>query len=187
MHANMASIMPQVIPPGAEAEGHDVTSSATGARDSPSTAGAGRRRLHRRLFTEAALLAYSLSTGSARRAPVTGWGGPHAAATRRRRQVLRLRARLTTAKSSGRAARLLAPPPRECTSRPTSSRCSPRRAGALEVRRGDAAQGPGLKIVPMLSPASGARTRAASASDPPSRTALDLDVLKGDLRFLLVL
>ena len=79
MHANLASIMPQVIAAWCEAEGHEVTSLCyTGLEDLA-------RELPGRMdvvfigaFTEAALLAYSLSRLFRSRGAVTVLGGPHA-------------------------------------------------------------------------------------------------------------
>ena len=97
MHANLASIMPQVIAVWCEQSGHDVTP----------------RLLHRAsrtwwtelphdldlvfisAFTQAAQLAYALSNMFRSRGAVTVLGGPHARCyPEDARQVLRLRARL---------------------------------------------------------------------------------------------
>src|SRR5688572_30855519 len=79
MHANLASIMPQVIATWCEQEGHKVTMVCyTGNEDL-------RKELPKDLdlifigsFTQAALLAYALSNYFRSQSIVTVLGGPHA-------------------------------------------------------------------------------------------------------------
>ncbi|QMU28472.1 B12-binding domain-containing radical SAM protein [Adhaeribacter radiodurans] len=79
MHANLASIMPQVVATWCEQQGHEVTLMCyTGLEDL-------RRELPKNLdlvflcsFTQAALLAYALSNYFRSQGTVTVLGGPHA-------------------------------------------------------------------------------------------------------------
>src|SRR6266566_4959073 len=79
MHANLASIMPQVVGVWCEAEGHDVTFVCyTGFEDLVRELPADVDLVFIGAFTEAALLAYSLSNLFRSRGAVTVLGGPHA-------------------------------------------------------------------------------------------------------------
>ena len=79
MHANLASIMPQVIAVWCEQEGHEVTMVCyTGREDLRSELPAGLDILFISSFTQAALLAYSLSNYFRQQGTVTVLGGPHA-------------------------------------------------------------------------------------------------------------
>ena len=79
MHANLASIMPQVIGVWCEAEGHEVTFICyTGFEDLVRELPADVDLVFIGAFTEAALLAYSLSNLFRSRGAVTVLGGPHA-------------------------------------------------------------------------------------------------------------
>lgn len=79
MHANLASIMPQVIATWCEQEGHEVTMVCyTGREDLRSELPAGLDLLFISSFTQAALLAYSLSNYFRQQGAVTVLGGPHA-------------------------------------------------------------------------------------------------------------
>src|SRR5438132_299388 len=79
MHANLASIMPQVIGVWCEAEGHDVTFVCyTGFEDLVRELPADVDLVFIGAFTEAALLAYSLSNLFRSRGAITVLGGPHA-------------------------------------------------------------------------------------------------------------
>ncbi|NII29273.1 radical SAM protein [Pseudoflavitalea sp. X16] len=79
MHANLASIMPQVVATWCEQEGHEVTMICfTGREDL-------RKEIPEKIdlvfissFTQAALLAYSVSNYLRQRGTVTVLGGPHA-------------------------------------------------------------------------------------------------------------
>src|SRR5881296_563614 len=79
MHANLASIMPQVVGVWCEAEGHDVTFVCyTGFENLLKELPAGVDLVFIGAFTEAALLAYALSHLFQLRGAVTALGGPHA-------------------------------------------------------------------------------------------------------------
>src|SRR5437764_4759208 len=79
MHANLASIMPQVVGVWCEAEGHDVTFVCyTGFEDLVRELPADVDLVFIGAFTEAALLAYSLSNLFRSQGAVTVLGGPHA-------------------------------------------------------------------------------------------------------------
>src|SRR6266700_68323 len=79
MHANLASIMPQVVGVWCEAEGHEVTFICyTGFEDLVRELPADVDLVFIGAFTEAALLAYSLSNLFRSRGAVTVLGGPHA-------------------------------------------------------------------------------------------------------------
>ena len=79
MHANLASIMPQVIGVWCEAEGHEVTQVCyTGFEDLVAELPTNVDLVFIGAFTEAALLAYALSTLFRSRGAVTALGGPHA-------------------------------------------------------------------------------------------------------------
>src|SRR5216117_1236576 len=79
MHANLASIMPQVVGVWCEAEGHQVTFVCyTGFENLLKELPADVDLVFIGAFTEAALLAYSLSNLFRSRGAVTVLGGPHA-------------------------------------------------------------------------------------------------------------
>src|SRR6059058_6371336 len=79
MHANLASIMPQVVGVWCEAEGHDVTFVCyTGFEDLVRELPADVDLVFIGAFTEAALVAYELSNLFRSRGAVTVLGGPHA-------------------------------------------------------------------------------------------------------------
>src|SRR5438876_1532030 len=79
MHANLASIMPQVVGVWCEAEGHQVTFVCyTGFEDLVAELPADVDLVFIGAFTEAGLLAYALSNLFRSRGAVTVLGGPHA-------------------------------------------------------------------------------------------------------------
>jgi len=79
MHANLASIMPQVVASWCEAEGHDVTLVCyTGLENLVEELPGDVDIVFIGAFTEAALLAYALSNLFRSRGAVTVLGGPHA-------------------------------------------------------------------------------------------------------------
>jgi hypothetical protein len=79
MHANLASIMPQVVAAWCEAEGHDVTLVCyTGLENLVDELPGDVDIVFIGAFTEAALLAYALSNLFRSRGAVTVLGGPHA-------------------------------------------------------------------------------------------------------------
>ncbi len=79
MHANLASIMPQVVGVWCEAEGHEVTLVCyTGLEDLASELPDQVDLVFIGAFTEAALLAYALSNLFRSKGAVTVLGGPHA-------------------------------------------------------------------------------------------------------------
>jgi hypothetical protein len=79
MYANLASIMPQVIATWCEKEGHEVTMICyTGREDLGKELPAGMDIVFISSFTQAALLAYSLSNYFRSHGAVTVLGGPHA-------------------------------------------------------------------------------------------------------------
>ena len=79
MHANLASIMPQVVAVWCEAEGHEVTLVCYTGFENLVTELPDRVDLvFIGAFTEAALLAYALSNLFRSRGAVTALGGPHA-------------------------------------------------------------------------------------------------------------
>ncbi|OLC03435.1 MAG: radical SAM protein [Gemmatimonadetes bacterium 13_1_40CM_69_22] len=79
MHANLASIMPQVVGVWCEAEGHQVTFVCyTGFENLVAELPADVDLVFIGAFTEAALLAYALSNLFRSRGAVTVLGGPHA-------------------------------------------------------------------------------------------------------------
>ncbi|HEX4575147.1 MAG TPA: radical SAM protein [Gemmatimonadales bacterium] len=79
MHANLASIMPQVVGVWCEAEGHQVTQVCyTGFEDLVEELPKEVDLVFIGAFTEAALLAYALSHLFRARGAVTALGGPHA-------------------------------------------------------------------------------------------------------------
>src|SRR5690349_17484840 len=79
MHANLASIMPQVVATWCEQEGHEVTMVCyTGGEDLMKTLPQQVDLVFISSFTHAALLAYSLSNYFRKQGAVTVLGGPHA-------------------------------------------------------------------------------------------------------------
>ncbi len=79
MHANLASIMPQVVATWCEQEGHDVKMICyTGMEDLSKELPKGVNLVFICSFTQAALLAYSLSNYFRSQGAVTVLGGPHA-------------------------------------------------------------------------------------------------------------
>ena len=79
MHANLASIMPQVVGVWCEAEGHQVTFVCyTGFEDLVAELPADVDLVFIGAFTEAGLLAYALSNLFRSRGAITVLGGPHA-------------------------------------------------------------------------------------------------------------
>jgi hypothetical protein len=79
MHANLASIMPQVVGVWCEAEGHEVTLVCyTGLEDLAKELPDQVDLVFIGAFTEAALLAYALSNLFRSKGAVTVLGGPHA-------------------------------------------------------------------------------------------------------------
>jgi hypothetical protein len=79
MHANLASIMPQVIASWCEQEGHTVTLVCyTGREDLSKELPKGFDLIFISAFTQAALLAYAFSNYFRRQGVVTVLGGPHA-------------------------------------------------------------------------------------------------------------
>src|SRR5258707_9366543 len=79
MHANLASIMPQVVATWCEQEGHEVTMICyTGREDLTKELPKGVDLVFISSFTQAALLAYSLSNYFRRQGAITVLGGPHA-------------------------------------------------------------------------------------------------------------
>ncbi len=79
MHANLASIMPQVVATWCEQEGHDVKLVCyTGLEDLRKELPQGVDLIFISAFTEAALLAYALSNYFRTQGAVTVLGGPHA-------------------------------------------------------------------------------------------------------------
>lgn len=79
MHANLASIMPQVVATWCEQEGHEVTLVCyTGLEDLRKELPKGVDLVFISAFTEAALLGYALSNYFRTQGAVTVLGGPHA-------------------------------------------------------------------------------------------------------------
>lgn len=79
MHANLASIMPQVVATWCEQEGHEVTMICyTGREDLAKELPGGVDLVFISAFTQAALLAYALSNYFHSQGTVTVLGGPHA-------------------------------------------------------------------------------------------------------------
>ncbi|HET9825927.1 MAG TPA: radical SAM protein, partial [Chitinophagaceae bacterium] len=79
MHANLASIMPQVVATWCEEEGHEVTMVCyTGQEDLAKTFPRKLDLVFISSFTHAALLAYALSHYFRKQGAVTVLGGPHA-------------------------------------------------------------------------------------------------------------
>lgn len=79
MHANLASIMPQVVATWCEQEGHEVKMICyTGSEDLHSELPQDVNLVFISSFTQAALLAYSLSNYFRSQGAVTVLGGPHA-------------------------------------------------------------------------------------------------------------
>src|SRR5690348_2348073 len=79
MHANLASIMPQVIATWCEQEGHEVTMICyTGYEDLTKELPKEVDLVFISTFTQAALLAYALSNYYRKQGAVTVLGGPHA-------------------------------------------------------------------------------------------------------------
>ncbi|HMH22242.1 MAG TPA: hypothetical protein VK563_10710 [Puia sp.] len=79
MHANLASIMPQVVATWCEREGHEVTMVCyTGREDLSQELPKGIDLVFISAFTQAALLAYALSNYFRSQGAVTVLGGPHA-------------------------------------------------------------------------------------------------------------
>ena len=79
MHANLASIMPQVLGVWCEEEGHDVTSVCyTGFENLVEELPEDIDLVFIGAFTQAAQLAYALSNMLQSKGVVTALGGPHA-------------------------------------------------------------------------------------------------------------
>lgn len=78
MHANMASIMPQVVATWCEQDGHEVTLICyTGVEDLRKELPKGMDIIFICAFTQAALLAYALSNYFQQQGIITVLGGPH--------------------------------------------------------------------------------------------------------------
>ncbi len=189
MNANLASIMPQVVSSWCEAEGHDVTHVCyTGFEDLVAELPADADLVFVGAFSEAAQTAYALSALFRSRGAVTALGGPHARCfpedaasyfdyvfgfTDRTvlRDVLadcaphRPRGRLVSAARQP----LALPGVRE-------------RWKFIEPTLRKA---PALKLVPMLASLGCPYTCSFCIDAAVPYQALDLDVLKDDLRFLL--
>jgi len=79
MHANLASIMPQVVATWCEQEGHDVTMICyTGPEDLKKELPPAPDVVFISAFTQSALLAYAISNYYQKQGAVTVLGGPHA-------------------------------------------------------------------------------------------------------------
>jgi hypothetical protein len=79
MHANLASIMPQVVSTWCEQEGHDVTMICyTGGEDLSKALPKDVDLVFISSFTQAAFLAYALRNFFRSKGVVTVLGGPHA-------------------------------------------------------------------------------------------------------------
>src|SRR5215813_3498103 len=79
MHANLSSIMPQVVATWCEQEGHEVKMICyTGFEDLGKELANDADLVFICSFTQAALLAYALSNYFRKRGAVTVLGGPHA-------------------------------------------------------------------------------------------------------------
>ena len=189
MNANLASIMPQVVSAWCEADGHEVTHVCyTGFEDLVAELPADADLVFIGAFTEAAQTAYALSSLFRSRGAVTALGGPHARCFPEDaesyfdyvfgftdRAVLRdVLADCSRHRPVGRhvaAARqpLTLPGVRE-------------RWKFIEPTLRKA---PALKLVPMLASLGCPYTCAFCIDSTVPYQALDLEVLKDDLRFLL--
>ena len=172
MHANLASIMPQVLGVWCEAEGHEVTFVCyTGLEDLVDDLPDEVDLVFIGAFTEARIPRTRLSNLFRRGAPSPSWVVLTPAAIRRTPEVLRLRPGFhrpgrRSVKSCGIARRI---GPSACSSAPNGSRTLPGvvSAGSSSSRR--SRRLPSSRSC-RCSGASAALTRATSASTPPFRT-----------------
>src|SRR6059036_2797891 len=189
MHANLASIMPQVVGVWCEAEGHDVTFICyTGFEDLVEELPTDVDLVFIGAFSEAALLAYSLSNLFRSRGAITVLGGPHARcypedARRYFDYVLGFTARAVIRDVLQDCAR----------HRPLGlHRAAPRQPATLPGVRErwkfiepTLRKAPFFKIVPMLGSLGCPYTCSFCIDSVVPYQPLDFDVLKDDLRFLL--
>lgn len=189
MHANLASIMPQVVGVWCEAEGHDVTFVCfTGLENLVDELPTDVDLVFIGAFTQAAQLSYALSHLFRSRGAVTVLGGPHARcypedATKYFDYVLgftdREIVRSVLADCSAhrpRGVHLQAP------AQPTSLPGVRERWKFIEATL---AKAPITKIVPMLGSLGCPYTCSFCIDSVVPYQPLDFDELKGDLRFLL--
>ena len=189
MNANLASIMPQVLAVWCEAEGHDVTHVCyTGFENLVEELPAAVDLVFVGAFTEAAQTAYALSTLFRLRGAVTALGGPHARsfpedAAKYFDYVFGFTDRTVL--------------------RDVLADCSPHRPRGLHVAAArqplslpgvrerwkfiepTLRKAPVLKLVPMLASLGCPYTCSFCIDATVPYQALDLEVLKDDLRFLL--
>ncbi|MFL5434115.1 MAG: B12-binding domain-containing radical SAM protein [Myxococcales bacterium] len=189
MHANYASIMPQAVAVWCEAEGHEVSFVCyTGLEDLSDELPGAVDLVFIGAFTEAALLAYALSSRFRAQGAVTVLGGPHARcypedARKYFDYVLGFTDRA-----------LIRDVLRDCSAhRPEGALLGaaqqPRELPGVRERwkfvSGTLRKAPLLKIVPMLGSLGCPYTCSFCIDSVVPYQALDLEGMKEDLRFLL--
>ena len=189
MHANLASIMPQVVGVWCEAEGHDVSFVCyTGFENLVEELPADVDLVFIGAFTEAALLAYALSNLFQQRGAVTVLGGPHARcypedARRYFDYVLGFTDRAVIREVLDDCA------PHRPYGRHLGARRQPLALPGVRERWRFIAptlrKAPVLKIVPMLASLGCPYTCSFCIDSVVPYQPLDMDVLQDDLRFLL--
>ncbi len=189
MHANLASIMPQVVGVWCEREGHDVTLVCyTGLENLMEELPPGLDLLFIGAFTQSAQLAYAVSAYYRRKGTVTVLGGPHARcypedASRYFDYVLGFTDRAVIAEVLQEAA------PHRPEGRVLASARQPAELPTLEERwkfvESTLQKAPTIKIVPMLGSLGCPYTCSFCIDSTVDYQPLSFPQLRADLAFLL--